>query len=251
MNLDQICYKNTPLKKVILRIDFLGKVPELNDSLPFQIVEVIKKSFPIAEARNVIAKELQISNEKVTQNDKNIQEWSFHTIERNASLIIKEDSITIDINNYISFQEIYKVFLEIKNTLYMCYEKLLSRRIGLRYINEIVIDEENPLDWSKYINPNLTSIFSATNEPEKIIRAFQNLELKYEDVMLKFQYGVHNPDYPAIVKKKVFILDLDAFYNGILKQHEIDLLVERQHEIIQNQFEYSITQNLRDYFGLK
>lgn len=250
MNLDKICYTNTPIKKVILRVDFLVKVSELNESLPSEITDVIKNSFPIAEARNVIAKEFQISNVEITQNNKNIQEWSFHTAERNASLIIKEDSFSIDINNYISFNDILKVFTEIKNVFFTNYPNLISKRIGLRYINEIIINEENqnPLDWTKHINSNLISIFKSTNEPSKIIRAFHNLELNYDDIMLKFQYGVHNSDYPAIIKKKVFILDLDAFYNGILKKDEIDKFVERQHKIIQEQFEFSITDNLREYY---
>ena len=251
MNLDEICYKNTPLKRVIIKIDFLGRVPELNNSLPVEIADVIKLSFPIAEARNIVARELQISNEKVTENNKNVLEWHFHTEARNATLIIKEDSFAIQINNYISFQEINKVFQEIKNVFYKHFQNLLSRRLGIRYINEININEENPLEWTKYLNPNLVSIFNATNEPNNIVRAFHNLELKYNDIMLKFQYGIHNPDYPAIIKKKVFILDFDASFSGILKQHEIDEVLVRQHQIIQNQFEFSITQELRDYFNLK
>lgn len=250
MNLDIICYKNTPIKRVIIKIDFLGRVPELNDNLPVEIAEVIKKSFPIAEARNVIAKELQISNDAVKENNKNLREWHFHTAERNATLIIKEDFFAIQINNYISFEKVFIVFQEIKNVFYNHYSDLLSRRIGLRYINEINIDEKNPLDWSNYINPKLTSIFEVTHEPENIIRAFHNLEVKYEDILLKFQYGMHNQDYPAIIKKKTFILDLDASFSGILKQHELDDYFLKQHSIIQKQFECSITDNLRRYFGL-
>jgi uncharacterized protein (TIGR04255 family) len=250
MNLDEICYKDTPIKRVIIKIDFLGRVPELNDTLPIPIADIIKKSFPIAEARNVVARELQISNDNVTQNNKSVREWHFHTEERNATMSIKEDSIAIQINNYISFQKINEVLIEIKNVFYGHYPGLLSRRLGLRYINEIGLQEANPLDWSKYINPNLISIFDATPDSQNIIRAFHNLELKYNDIQLKFQYGVHNPDYPAIVKKKVFILDLDAFFTGILKQHEIDDYLTKQHAIIQKQFEFAITPELREYFGL-
>lgn len=250
MNLDAICYKNTPIKRVIIKIDFLGRVAELNDSLPIPIVDVIKKSFPIAEAKEVIARELQISNEKVTENNKNVREWHFHTEERNASLIIKEDFFAIQINNYISFEKINVVLKEIKDIFFSHYTSLATRRIGLRYINEINLNEKNPLNWKKYINPKLISIFEATPDPDNIIRAFHNLELKYDDIALKFQYGVHNPDYPAIIKKKSFILDLDASFSGILKQHEIDDYLIKQHSVIQKQFEFSITDNLRKHFGL-
>lgn len=251
MNLDEICYKNTPIKRVIIKIDFLGRVIGLNDSLPKPIAEVIKMSFPIAEAKEVIARELQISNEKVTENNKNVREWHFHTKERNASLIITEDFFAIQVNNYISFEKINTVLKEIKDIFFSNYGELLCRRLGLRYINEINLNEKNPLDWKKYINPKLTSIFGATQDPDNIIRAFHNLEMKYDDIILKFQYGIHNQDYPAIIKKKTFTLDLDASFSGILKQHEIDDYILKQHSYIQKQFEFSITDKLRTHFGLK
>jgi uncharacterized protein (TIGR04255 family) len=251
MDLDKICYKNTPIKKVIFRIDFLAKVPELNESLPSEITDVIKNSFPIAEPKNVVARTLQISNTDVLDKNTTIKEWHFHTEERNATLIIREDSFAILINHYISFENINKVLSETIDVFFNHYKGLISRRIGLRYINEIGIEGENPFDWSEYINPNLTSIFNVTENPKNIIRAFHNLEIKIDEIMLKFQYGMINPDYPALIKKKIFILDLDASFTGILKHHEIDIFIKKQHTVIQNQFEYSITQNLREKFELK
>ena len=248
MDLDQICYKNTPIKKVIFRIDFLEKVTELNESLPSQITDVIKKSFPVAEPKDIVARTLQISNTDVTDKNVNVKEWHFHTAERNATLIIKQDSFAILINNYISFQKIQEVLTEIKDVFFTHFSGLLSRRIGLRYVNEINMTEQNPFEWDDYINPNLTSIFKVCNDHKNIIRAFHNLEIRHDEVMLKFQYGMHNPDYPALIKKKIFTLDFDASYSGILKQHEINDYLTKQHIVIQNQFEASITEKLRQSF---
>ncbi|TDE50107.1 TIGR04255 family protein [Flavobacterium sp. GT3P67] len=149
MDLDKICYKNTPIKKVIFRIDFLAKVTELNESLPVAITDVIKNSFPIAEPKDVVARTLQISNTDVSEKNINVKEWHFHTEERNATLIIKEDSFAILINNYISFEKIKQVLSEIINVFFSHYTGLLSRRIGLRYINEINIDGESPFEWDE------------------------------------------------------------------------------------------------------
>lgn len=251
MNLDEICYKNTPIKRVILKIDFLNTVKEVNESLPKSLLDVIKKSFPIVEPRQVLGREIQISNTSVTENSTNVKEWLFHTEGRNATLIIKEDYFAIQINNYISFEKVSEVLKEIKNVFFTTFKELVSRRIGLRYINEIDIKEPNPLDWSKYINPSLISNLTATPDQQNIIRSFNNLELKYNDILLKFQYGIINPDYPAIIKKKNYILDLDASFSGMLQQFEIDDYLSKLHEIIQKQFEYSITEELRNYFELK
>ena len=76
------------------------------------------------------------------------------------------------------------------------------------------------------------------------------LEIKNDEIMLKFQYGMSNPDYPALIKKKIFVLDLDASFTGILKHHEIESYIIKQHTVIQNQFEFSITEKLREKFEL-
>jgi hypothetical protein len=38
------------------------------------------------------------------------------------------------------------------------------------------------------------------DEGSQASRAFQNLELILQDVRIRFQYGMHNPDYPAPIK---------------------------------------------------
>ncbi|MES2863546.1 MAG: TIGR04255 family protein [Bacteroidota bacterium] len=251
MDLDKICYKNTPIKRVIFRLDFLQDVPELNTTLPEPIIDLIKKSFPIVEPKDVVARELRISKADVKDENVNLKEWHFHTMERNASLFIKSNSFAIQVNNYISFQSIFAVLIEIKDVFFTHFSSLLCRRMGLRYINEInIYGETNPLEWDEYINKDLTSIFRVTENSQNIIRAFHNLELKQDDIILKFQYGINNADYPAVIKKKMFTLDLDASYTGILKQHEIDDYLKKQHSVIQNQFEFSITEKLREKFEL-
>lgn len=211
MNLDEICYKNTPITKVIIRLDFLTNIQELNENLPAEITDVIKQSFPLPEPRNVISKSLQISKDNVIESKVDSKEWHFHTTERNATLIIKSDSLAIVLNHYISFQKVNEVFLEILNIFFNHYKNINSRRLGLRYINEIKVDEPDIFSWDKYLNQNLLSIFKVTEYPNLIVRAFHNLELVSDDIMLKFQYGMHNPDYPAHMKKRYSFLIMMLF----------------------------------------
>jgi len=99
-------------------------------------------------------------------------------------------------------------------------------RLGLRYVNNINLDEINPLNWKKYINSNLTSSLKFVKDRNLISRAFHNLELKYEDMNIRFQYGLHNPDYPSIIKEKEFILDYDAYLSREQDINEIPMRLE-------------------------
>ena len=56
---------------------------------------------------------------------------------------------------------------------------------------------------------------------------------------------MHNPDYPAQIKKKIFILDMDVYFNGILNKSDILDHFPKFHSSIQDLFEDSITDAYR------
>ena len=64
-------------------------------------------------------------------------------------------------------------------------------------------------------------------------------------MLLKIQYGMNNPDYPALIRSKEFILDYDAFYEGSQDKESIIENLERFHSKIEDMFEKSITDELR------
>lgn len=66
---------------------------------------------------------------------------------------------------------------------------------------------------------------------------------------MTFQFGVHNPDFPARVRRRLFVLDFDCFYQGLQDGNEVLDQVELFHGRIETLFESSITQSLRDMMG--
>ncbi|MBA7635071.1 hypothetical protein ES703_42671 [subsurface metagenome] len=95
------------------------------------------------------------------------------------------------------------------------------------------------------MNKDLLSIFAIPKNKSKISRAFHNLELNYGDYLIKFNYGMYNADYPAPIKRKIFILDFDAFSMRILNENEIRKFLPIFHKQIQSLFEESITDKMR------
>ena len=65
---------------------------------------------------------------------------------------------------------------------------------------------------------------------------------------LRFNFGIHNPDYPAIIKQKVFILDIDVYHNGIQNKEDIISNSKVFHDKIQEFFEFSITEEFRSKY---
>ncbi len=241
-------YRKSFLKEVIVKIDFSSSIDEFNQQLPSKLTNVILQRFPISEPepKKVIARELQITPETVKTTSNEESHWIFHDKEKEKVSVITPKSFYISYKKYYSFDLLNEDFLLILNELFGVYPNIRSRMFALRYINEINIDEINPLDWNNYLKNNLLSIFNIPVTEGKICRAFHNLSINYGEWILKFQYGMHNPDFPASIRKKVFILDYDAIYQGIQDKGDIENLIPLFHEKIQNLFESSISDALRE-----
>jgi uncharacterized protein (TIGR04255 family) len=60
-----------------------------------------------------------------------------------------------------------------------------------------------------------------------------------------------NADYPAAIRKKSFILDYDAYYQGPQNLEDVKHNIDIFHEAVQTLFEYSISDELRSLMGVE
>ena len=111
----------------------------------------------------------------------------------------------------------------------------------MRYIDEIEVKKGGVFDWKEYLNPKLYSALSipTAKEQQFISRAFSNLEFNYGDCQLLLKYGMYNPDYPSPIKRKVFIIDTDAFRHDVIPNEIVLSLLEAFHNRISALFENS------------
>jgi uncharacterized protein (TIGR04255 family) len=91
----------------------------------------------------------------------------------------------------------------------------------------------------------MLSTLSLSPKAQFLSRALSTLEFNFGDFNLRYQFGISNPDYPAVIKQKSFILDLDAYYRGIQDAEDIEGTLDKFHDCIQEFFESSITDKLR------
>ena len=76
-------------------------------------------------------------------------------------------------------------------------------------------------------------------------RNFLVSEYLYDEIKLRMQTGIYNPDYPAKIKKLDFILDLDAFIDTPHVVTDVEGFFDDIHEKIQEKFESCITDEMR------
>lgn len=241
-------YENNYIKDVIFRVDFPNTPAKLKDELDAHLALKILEKYPIFEKREFVIKDLKISATEPTKEASNeVTEFVYHGQNRDRSFVLSNKYMYINHKAWIStsFDETRDFFLEILEEIINLNPDIQVTRLGLRYINHIRLEDKNPLSWKTYLNKNLISALDFIQEKSIISRQFNNLELNYGDMKLRFQYGMHNPDYPATIKKKLYILDYDAYYQGIQGPEEIKINLKLFNNKINELFELSIKEGLR------
>lgn len=239
-------YKKNFLTNVIARVDIASPQDTLKNKLPKELNNIAVMHFPISEPKSAFSQEFKITQSEFSTQKQDFIEWNFFGGKRDKRLTINQQYYFVEYKKYNNFETVKKEFVEFSEEFFNHFSEAQPSRIGLRYINEIDNHAENPLLWDKEINKKLLCLFKLNYSGSSPIRIFHNFEIKYSNFNLRFQFGIYNPDYPAIIHRRHFILDYDAYYQGMFDPSEISEFLVDFHSKIQDLFEDSITDKLRE-----
>lgn len=242
---ETVCYTKPFLKEVILRLDFGTRVEAFILALPQKVATAALQRFPLSEPQKAQMQEITFSPTNFQTRTEDSMQWVYHGRNREKTLTITPEMLLITNRKYQSFEEFNEDFLHVLTSLFEGQEDLSVARIGLRYVNILDIPGTDPLAWSEYINENMLGIIDMHKDAQSLSRAFHIVEFNYDGQQVKFQFGIANPDYPAPIKRRQFVLDIDSFFIGALTKDDVTRCVNAAHEKIQVLFEESVTEKTR------
>lgn len=245
---EDVHYKRTFLRQVICRIDYASPLKEMSQRLSPDVYSRAILTFPIAEPKPFSTAVFRIQVGRPSQPMPPAQKgtnWIFHGERREKSIAFAPDHLDITYREYQDFEQLQADCIEVLQTLGSAYPILQAKRVGLRYVNNVQLNDPEPLNWSGLIAAPFLAGFGIVPDKENLARVFNTVVVMRDDIQLICQYGIHNPDFPARIRKKQFILDFDAGRSGPTDWSDIPALLNRQHEMAQTLFESSITDALR------
>jgi uncharacterized protein (TIGR04255 family) len=242
-----VVYRRNFLNEVIARVDFVSPLSKLAHELPQPISKLALREFPIFEPRELRADTVLLKGKDVSRKTDRFQEWRFHGKEREKTFVIGPEATFVTYKRYSTFEVLQREFLGLLAQVFEQVPDAQPSRLGLRYINAIELGGANPLDWSGVIEEPLLGLFSFFPERKNALsRVFHILDYAFDECHLQYQFGIHNPDHPARIRQKVFVLDFDAFQQGVIERESIPTMLNQFHAHIQETFEKSIGPRLRE-----
>lgn len=249
--LSDICYKRNYLRNVIVRFDFTAAEESLNKKLPANIRRRILESFPIeVPSRDLQQVTFDMKRQKNT-NARFVTNWTFHTEDRSSTLTISQNFIFLSTELYVDYETFSEPFLSILREIQTVFPDTYGSRFGLRYINVIRVDEPKPLFWKDYLSESILGNFDTVPADARLLKLVTQSEFRFENASFRLNFGIENPDYPAPVARKEFLLDLDAYLQGQIEINETKETLDNFHRHIQETFESLITDKLRKLMMVK
>lgn len=239
-----ICYNRNYIKEVICKFDFASEVSPFKKSMPKRIYDVVKKYYPIAEPQDIIGAELQINmvnSMDTAVNQVITKQWRFFSRDRKNRCTINFESVAFTCYNYNVFEEFSKSIIDVMTVIMEEFPDIQGKRMGLRYVNNLPMKDHS--DW---IDAKFFEAFAAHRD-ENTTRLMTVLEYAVieNDIGVRLSYGYYNPDYPSVMKKEDFIIDVDAYSTGIIYKEDLERLVEDMHFEDQKCFELMVTDDFR------
>jgi len=242
-------YRRNFLTNVIVRADFAAPLIGATDSWPVGITKTVLKGFPIEEERTAVQMmnmvPVAMSGSFQPPNVTSDREMHYYSLDRDYHLGLGRSFLFVETSKYKDFASLQQLFEPVAKDLFNSAPDLAVKRLGLRYINVISAAGKNPLQWSGIVNPKLSSMLGFVKDSNRISRAIGNMEFNFDGIGLRLQYGVLNPDYPAVVKRKEFVLDMDAFSPGLASFGQMMDQLRALHEHVETVFENAIGGKLR------
>jgi uncharacterized protein (TIGR04255 family) len=244
-------YATNHLEQVILRVDFepiaaliTQARPELSNRLAathptFAMIPVTQLNFQFGAVAGM--------NQQVIANN-----FQHRSEDGSSTIVFSHNFFSLEYVRYLNGTQLLGDLATFVEHLTQLHGNAAVTRVGLRYVNNIKLENGAAQDWDTLIAQPLIDSVKASLEPGvRVARSIHQAETFNDDVRLIFHYGFLNPDYPAEMVRREFLLDLDAVHVGQTQLANVHQCCAQLNAACEAKFEASIADGLRQLMGVQ
>jgi len=241
-------YKQNFLADVIFRIDFASLVELGESEISPSFEEKILEIYPIKEPIPQVNFKLENDNGNFVSTKYDETLWTYKNNDRSIAVELKPDCLVLNLKKgYLDFADFHSKITFILTALFSAYEIPQIQRMGLRYIDKILLPEDLALfDWTEYLSLDLIKNLDFIEDKNQLRRTMQVFELTLgSDINVSFKCGVFNSWFPDRLLQKEFVIDTDCYSPIVFQKNEIDDKLLAFNKICTDFFEKTITEEFR------
>lgn len=240
-------YKNPPILEAVceFRFELPDKASEKQVSTFY---EKIKGSFPVAKKGKVGSLEFKVEPNKTSGKNQMTHKEDFYEFDQYFSQDEKY-SIQLDggrvsihrIKPYTSWTDLSPLIKLVYNSYLKSFSPTKVIRIGLRYVNEVILSSDQ-FSFQDYFNIKASFSFF-TEKSQKSIFIGSVFEQEKGRDAIKVQFIEKQTTKTS---EKAFVLDFDYFLaSSFISSNEVEKWVEEAHNKIEEVFESIISDKMK------
>ena len=178
--------------------------------------------------------------------------WVLHTKDQSNVLTVAAEQFTLECKKYEDIDALDRVFHALWSKFQSVYPVAVLTRVGLRYINQIVLPTGNALEWTGWLSEEVVAAALKFPTPATLglARSMHVAIWQGDNHGVRFQWGISNSDFPNTITKKEFTLDYDCYTVGEVEASDARKLLGQYNGIIDDLFDKSIAGKLKDEMGI-
>ena len=248
---ERVVFKRPPLVLAVFQVQF-SDIPEITEwdfIEPFK--SVIKDWFPVFNPVKQIGVQFDLGMSEPRRIE--TVHWQFKDESGDWTVVLTRDFLTLETRSYEHFADFLSRLRFLLNNLVEYLHPKIGTRLGLRYVNEIRVGDQN---LSSIINPQLLGLLSDSEVEKRTVQSHQEIVLRFPDEQfVHVKHGLFptgNAVQPRLGQQPstgpFYLLDFDAFRTFSaptwlrMEPETIYELVVKYHDDIENLFLWSLTE---------
>lgn len=241
---EEVRLGRSPLSEVICQVRFPA-ILRIDSEQPAVFQERVRKHFPQLEIeRGLIVEGSPLRAEPLTTTARP-RVFHFRTADDATVLSLGADFVAASTTAYRHWQDFAQWVQLAVDALCAVYEPTYARRVGLRYVNRITLENTGASSIPELLGILRDPLTALLREPcwGKPPAMLSQLRLPVsENEKLSLRSGFESGDQPA------FVLDLDHFSEGQIPLREVMPLCHRYHELVYRAFRWCIREEQLSFF---
>jgi uncharacterized protein (TIGR04255 family) len=209
-----------PLKFVLAEFRF-SQIQQIGEYIP-RIQEALRKSYPLPDKSN--EQNIQVDPNGISVSTS--ESWLFRSANKKSVIGINQDRLVFYTSNYSRFEQFEESCKQALEILTEIVEPTLILRIGLRFSDLVVVEENEVI--SQLVDPNFSFPKSVSSLGENVHHRCETILSNDSGILaIRTLYGINNMiclqdirEIPVLIEKEEknpserMILDFDHFWES-------------------------------------
>lgn len=236
-------YRTNHLANVICRVDF-PVVLRLSNERPIAFQEALAHLFPKASEGIILEAEVPGGAPQNATLKQQAVRWEFSTRDGSTRVLLQNDFLVVAADKYTDYASFRKLFTPPFEKLKELYSLSVITRLGLRYKNELAASGTD-ISLVGYLHDALAAHL-AFDHGGTLTQERHALWFDKDDVHVILNYGLANPDFPAPIRERRMLVDIDSYIRDDIEPSDVLARLGRLNEEATDVFERCIGEKWRE-----